>query len=454
MDDIISIILICSIFSIIGIFIFYLVKIYFAPKKLEQIADMIKLRQITPAIKRLVSYIEEHERDIYAHFLLAEAYRIQERKSDAILEYKKIIRLGTFDNQVREEVVRSRLANLLFDIKSLDDAKKEFLILTKLDPTNADNYYKVALLFKTAGIHDKAINYFQQCVRINPGHAKAHLEQGILLFLISNIPDAKHALVQAVKLDSSLSEAHYYLGNCLKQQKEFDWAIKEYDIAMQDRNLKGRCHMGKGMCMIDADNHTHAMLEFEKGLEFAQKGSEVEFNLKYLIASCAEIKRDLYTAIRYWEDIHSVNARFKDVAQKLKNYEDLRTEDSVKDFLIANAVRFEQICKLIIESMNFKIVDFNIVNDTELHAMVTDSDFRWKNTKVSNYLVYIFRVTEPISEQHLRKMYEDMKAHNATKGYCFTTSSFNPQAEIFSQTRPVELIDKTALISYLKKVAS
>jgi hypothetical protein len=46
-------------------------------------------------------------------------------------------------------------------------------------------------------------------------------------------------------------------------------------------------------------------------------------------------------------------------------------------------------------------------------------------------------------------MHEVMRNRSITKGICMTTSEFSAQAEIFCQSRPLELWDKKILIKKL-----
>ena len=452
MDDIISVILILGILLVVGIFIFYIFNAYFAPKKLDQLAEMIQAGNLITAIKRLQMLIEENDRNIYAHFLLGNAYQIQKKNSEAIIEYKKILRIGKFDNKVSEQVVRKKLAQLLLEAKNLDDAKKELLILTKLDPTNADNFYQLGLLFKNGGIQDKALYYFKKCTQIQPAHSEAFMHQGILLYSLSHLIEAKQSLVQCIKSGTSIPEAHYYLGLCLKSQKDYDWAIREFDMGMDDPKLKGRSYLGKGLCFMENDNPDRAINEFEAGLQYARKDSDLELSLRYFIASSSERKRDLYMAIQQWEYISNINAHFKDVPQKLKEYEAMRTEDSIKDFMIATPIKFEQISKDIIHSLELKLLDIQVENDSEIRAVASESNGKWRSTKISSRLIYIYRTTDPIPEKTVRSIYENMRNQNFTKGICITTSTFTPQAEIFCQSRPIELVDKIGMIQYLKQI--
>ncbi len=454
MDDIFSAILTFGIVTIIAFFLLYAFKAYFAPKKLEELESMIRRGHFAPAIRKLNLAIAEDDRDPYANFLLGEAYRLQKKYSGAVTTYKRILRIGRFNSKVREEAVRSKLAYIYLKLRSFDDAKKEFLILTKLEPTNAENYYQVGILFENGKMREKAISYFRQATKIDPTHEGALLHDGIITYQHGNLVDAKRALSQAVKLNTELHEGHYYLGLCLKSQKDYEWALKEFAMALHEPKIKAKAYLARGLTYFDREEFSKAIQELEYGLGDAQKGSSIELNLRYFIGAAAERMRDLHTAIRNWEMIHDVNPKYKDVADKLKFYEDFRTEDTIKDFMIATPVQFEEICKKLIEMIGLNILNLTIANDAEVHIMATESEAKWRNTKMSNRLVYIIRITEPVTEKKLREVHENMRKMNATKGICMATSSFTSQAELFSQSRPIELVDKTKLISYLQSIVS
>jgi len=450
MDEIVSIILIFGILGIVGIFAFYIFKTYVMPKKVEELAEMIKSGQIGPAIKKLQSLVEEDDRNPYTHMLLGEAYNIAGNIENAIVEFKKVLKIGKFGIKVKEQFIRGRLAKLFLKTRNLDDAKKEFLILTKLEPTNADNFYQAGLLFDNAGLSDKALPYFKQTVKINKTHADAYNQIGKIEYMEGNIPNAKLALTEAVKVNPNLYKAHYYLGLCLKNQKDYDWALKEFQYALKNQMLAPKAQLAVGLCYLEREQPQKAIPEFEKGLNLVQKGSEQELNMRYFLANSAEMTRDFHTAISNWERIHDVNPKFKDVDEKLKTYEEFRTDDSIKDFMIAIPGKFEAICRKMIEQMDLSITNLEVISDSEVHALTTEMEGKWRNTKRSNRVIYIFRTTDPIQEKELRQMHEDMRSNSATRGYCMTTSEFTSQSLQFCQSRPIDLIDKKELIKNLR----
>lgn len=449
MEDLISGTLGIGIIGVIGLFGVYVFKTYVVPKKIEELAEMLKSGHLGPAIKKLQAMLEENPRDPYVHYLLAEAYYKQQNFQQAILEYNQVLKINKFSNNVREGHVRSRLGNIYLAQKNLDGAKKEFIILTKLEPNNAENFFQVGSLFDQGGLAEKSLPYFKQAAKINRNHSPSFTAIGRIEYNSSKIQDAKMALTEAVKLDNTNSEAHYYLGMCLKNQRDFDWAIREFEQALRDENFKPKAYLGRTMCYIEKDNFGAAISESDKGLVIAQKGGEVELNLQYFKAMAAEKKRDFHTAIKAWERIISVNAKFKDVARKLEEYAEFRTDDTVKDFLIASPGKFEAITRHMIESMEMSILDLDVVSDSEVKAVATEAEGTWRSTKRSNHLIAVFRTTEPVAERTLRALHEEMRNNNYARGMVFSTGDFTAGAKNYCSSRPIELCSKEQLTSAL-----
>ncbi len=452
MDDLITILLLGGIVGVIAIFGYYVVRTYLIPKRVEELAEMIRQGHTGPAISKLVKMIEENDRDPYLHFLLGEAYAKQNDFQSAASEYRQTIKISKWSNQVKEAVVRSRLARIYMQNRNFDEAKKEYLILTRLDATNNENFYQVGVLFETAGLNDKALPYFKQSAKLKPTHADSFHHIGVIEYNIGNLNDAKLALTEAVKLNPNLHSAHYYLGMCLKNQKDYDWAIREFDLAAKDETLKGRALLAKGLSLMEKGQLPTAQVELEKGLQTAPKGSELELSLRYAIAACAERKRDFHTAIANWERIADVNPKFRDVNDKLKAYEEFRTDDTIKDFMIAPPGKFEAQSRAIVEALTYKVVDLNVIDDSEVHVLATEEEGNRRNSKKSNRLIYILRTTDMIPERTVRQLHEEMRAKGANKGACISTSEFSSQAHAFIQSRPIELYDRKQLIQLLRAI--
>jgi tetratricopeptide (TPR) repeat protein len=450
MDEIITLILIVGIIGVAGLFSFYIFKIYVLPKKIDELAEMIESGQVMLAMKKLLSLIEEDDHNPYIHFLLGEAYLKTNQIQEAIMEYKQALKYVTPDSKVKEEVIRSRLAKLYLNVRNYNEAKKEYLILTKITPNEPENFYQVGLLFENAGLADKALPYFMQAVQLNGRHADAQFHIGVIQYNSKNIKDAKVALTETVRVNPKNYGAHYYLGQSLRVQKDLDMAVREFDAAAKDNKWKGRALLGKGICFYEKDQYRKSIAEFEQALEFTEGSNDLKCNIFYFMAAAGEKLRDFNLAISNWEKISEINPNFRDVKQKLSTYEEFRTHDSIKDFMIASPGKFEKVCRDLVEKEGFSVTDLEVKSDSLVSIIATDkSDPAWRTSKKGSVLFFLYRTTEEISERDLRLMHEVMRNRSITKGICMTTSEFSAQAEIFCQSRPLELWDKKILIKKL-----
>lgn len=425
---------------------------YVFPRKIEEIAKMIELGQTRLAIKKLNEMLEKDDRNPYAHYLLAEAYMKEDNIQYAILEYRQVAKIGRYDDKVREIDVRTKLAKIYKSRNAAEDAKKEYLILTKLEPLNYEHFFNLGIIFFEAGAMDKAAAYFRKSISNNNRHIESYYYLGQILYRSSNYSDAKQAFIDAIKIDQAYYRAHYFLGLVLRQMGDLEWAIKEFEIAQRDDGIKVKCFLAKGTCYSDREMYPRAIVEFERGIKIARRGSDTELNLRYFLANAQEKIRDLQSAISNWEQIASVNRNFRDVQEKLAAYADFRQDDSVKDFMIAGLSQFEHVCRKITEVLGLTIMEIDILSDTEIEILATETEGKWRNTRTSNRIVRIMRTTTTVTDRLLRNMYESLKERNATRIVIISTGDYSQTAIDFANTRPIELYSKGELTKLLKSV--
>ena len=448
----ITYVLIFVFFIILTIIILYIVHTYVIPKKMDDILRMIEAGQTKLAIRKLNDVLEKDDRNSYAHYLLAEAYLKEGNKQYAIVEYRQVLKFSRFDERMQERKIRSTLARLYSERNAQEEAKKEYLILTKIDPDNYENYFELGKMFFKNNLLDKAVPFLKKSVMNNANHDESYFYLGQIYYRTNSFNDAKQMLINAIKIDSTNHKAHYFLGLVLRQQSDYDWAIKEFEISQRSEELKVKSFLAKGSCYMEKGQLPKAVMEFQRGLKFARRGSESELNLRYFLADCHERMRDIHSAINNWEKIVEINANFRDVQEKLRNYAEFRQDDRIKDFLIAGLAQFEHMCRKMIEAMGHNIMDVDIISDTEIEIIGTEIEGKWRNTRQTNRIIRIIRTTDAIQERLLRRLYESMKPKNATRIIVITTGDFSQGAVDFANTRPIELIGKSELVELLRKI--
>lgn len=413
---------------------------------------MIQVGQTKLAIKKLTDILEKDDRNPYAHYLLAEAYLKEDNIQYAILEYRQVLKLGKFDTKINEIAIRKKLASMYLKRKAVEEAKKEYLILTKIDANNYENFYNLGLMHYEAGAMEKASGYFKKSLSLNSTDANSYYYLGQIMYRLNQFAEAKSMFLSALKIDQKNYKIHYFLGLVLRQLGDYVWAIKEFEVAEKSDDLKVKCYLAKGTCFYEQKQYPKAIVEFEKGLKYAKKGSNSELNLRYSLGNAYEQMRDLHSAISNWERIVEVKKNFRDVQDKLKQYIEFRQDDNIKDFMIAGLSQFEHICSKMIESMGYLILNTRIINDTEIEMVAMENEGKWRNIKKSNKIIRIIRKTDTVTDSLLRQLNESMKENNAARIVVISTGDYSQLARDYADTRPVELYTKSDLVNFLKEI--
>ena len=153
-----------------------------------------------------------------------------------------------------------------------------------------------------------------------------------------------------------------------------------------------------------------------------------------------------------WEKIYAKKPTFKDVAEKLSAYQDLRVDDHMKDYITSSKQEFLEICTKITNAMGFNVRDSKEVpNGVEMVSMENESD-KWRNVKKMPKLMLFLRVSNQIEEATVRALAEEAKKINAARAMAITNTTFHRNAISYAETRPMDLIGKDQLQELLKKI--
>jgi TolB-like protein/DNA-binding winged helix-turn-helix (wHTH) protein/cytochrome c-type biogenesis protein CcmH/NrfG len=145
-----------------------------------------------------------------------------------------------------------------------------------VDPAAYNAYLKGSyFLSKAIAGLSKSIDFFNEAIRLDPGHADSHagLAQALSDAGIYGLRPPKVALpaarviaLQALKLDASNANAHRVLAEI---QKGYDWnlggAVLEYQRALQLNPNQMLSHLRYADCLSRMERHSEALAEVELG---------------------------------------------------------------------------------------------------------------------------------------------------------------------------------------------
>lgn len=424
------------------------------PKRAEMIVALLKQGKIQAAVKAARAIIAKDPRNAEAHYILGQAYLVENKGELALMEYKTVNQIGAFGPGLPETEFRRKMAQLYDRFGQAEEALKEFLLLVKLEPFQADHYYWAGKLFGDRNRADMALDYLRKAVELDTRHGKAHFELGIRLYREKKPVEAKAELDASLKYDSDNAQAYFYLGKLQKESHDYVAALLSFEKAQRDPEYKAKALVERGGCYMSMNSMEKAIPELERAVRSASdEGSTEALYARYFLAMCHEKLRDLDKAIEQWEKIYAKKAGFRDVAEKLAHYQEFRTDDKMKDYLTSSQEEFIDFCKAIVtQGMSLQVRDVSdIPNGCDLIAVEGDSA-KWLNARKMPRLIRMMRSPDIIDDSMVRALLEQMKKLNLTRAAIVTSSGFSRSATEFADSRPLDLFNKDQLQELLEKV--
>jgi tetratricopeptide (TPR) repeat protein len=437
-----------------GFLIFFMIKSLIAPHKVEALAELIKKGKTQRAIKAAKRIIIRDPKNAEAHYYLGLAYHKEGRDELALPEFKAVNQIGISGKNIPELEFRQLLAQLFIRGKQGEEALKEYLLLIKLMPNRSEYYYWAGKLFSERNRTDMAENYLRKAAELSPRDGKIHYELGVMLYKEKKTREAKSALEAALKYQSDNAQIHFFLGKIEKDAKNYTAAAGSFEKAARDAEFRIRALVERGGCFMALNAPERAIPDLERAVtaitdEEAQDG----LYARYFLGICYEKIRELDKAIAQWDKIYARKKNFRDVGVKLAQYQELRSDDNIKDYLTSPPFGFLELCRAIVnQAMALQVQnEKNLPDGCEIVAIENDSA-QWRNTRKMPRLIRFYRSPDPVDEPKIRAVLDDAKEKNITRAAIVTSAEFTRAALDYANSRPVELFNKEKLQGLLEGV--
>lgn len=453
-------VILVAVLSILGLVIasviFFAIKAALAPKKISTLSDLVKAGKGPQAIKMAKGILAKDPRNPEAHYFLGLAYQLDGKSELALMEFKTVNQIGLFQGRLVEKEFRKQIAGLFERFDQGEEALKEYILLVKLDPANPEYYFKAGFHFEERGKADNALKYYRKTLELDPNHSDAHLRLG-MLYLRANRPmEARQELDVALRLKPDNYAAWFSMGRLLKESHDLNGALSAFEKAQKAPELKVKALVERGSCFMTQKNYDRATVELERALKLATSDSEKDVLFaRYFLAHCYEKNRMIDKAIGEWEKIYSKKPTFKDVAEKLSAYQDLRVDDRIKDYVTSGKPQFMALCQGLVGTLGFSVQDSTELPDGTVKIIAIENESeKWRNVKKMPKVLLFFRTSDPIEEGPLRDVAEEIRKLGANKCYVVTNTAFTRAAISFAETRPYELVGKDQLQALLKRTGA
>ncbi len=409
------------------------------PRRIESIQELLRQGKAPLAARAARSLLSRDSRNVDARFLLAQALETDGKADLALEEIETINKAGRFGEHATEAAFRRAAARLYRENGRLDEALKEHLLLARMEPQAVEHYLSCGELFEQRNSSDKALKCYMKAARLDESNATAHARLGHLLYRENRKADARGELEAALKLDPDHAPSWFYLGKAKRDTGDFAGALAAFERAQKSQDLKKRALVERGGTYMSMKNPERAIVELERAVRLPGAPADTEtLYARYFLSLAYEQTRQLDKAIGQWEMIERAKPGFESVGGKLKQYEQLRTDDRVKDYVTVGRDDFLALCRKAVGTMGLTVGETaEIPNGCEVIA--TETEGKWHNVRKMPRLIWFLRIPETIGDQAVRAMAEQMRKARIARGAIYASSGFSRSAQVFAESRPIEL---------------
>jgi len=433
----------------IGLLVVFIVRSFSIPKRADQFAGFLQRGKTQIVIKAAKAILEKEPKNADVRYFLGKAYLLEKKDDLAFTELKSLSQSGAMGEFIPEEDFRKDLAQLFVKHKQAEEALKEYVLLIKKRPECAEYYYWAGKLFTERNRMDMAQNYLRKAAELAPRDAKIQSELGVMLYKNKNAVEAKDALERSLKLQSDNAQAYFFLGKIQKDAKDYPGATSALEKAARDPSFRLRAMLERGTCYMSLNAYDKAANDLERAVKaISEEGAQESLFARYFLSLCYEKNREMEKAFEQWDKIHNIKKGFKDVDAKLSQYQDLRNDDLIKDFLSAGNQEFIEIGrKIVASSLALTVKTAVPIPPDGLELVAIEEAATHKPPR----LIRIYRSPNAVDDGKVRSILDESKAKNMGRAVLMASSGFSRPALEYAESRPIELVDKDKLQGLLKK---
>jgi GT2 family glycosyltransferase/Flp pilus assembly protein TadD len=155
------------------------------------------------------------------------------------------------------------LGRTMFALKQYDNAVDHFTKATALDGSNAILHFDLANSHRLNNNPERALNFYQKALALNPNFSEAYVNQGVLLNDLHGYQSAIESLDAALSLEKKRADYWLNRGAVHQSHNNTAAAIADYDQAIALEPSKPQAYWNKAVSLLLEGNFSQGWTFFE-----------------------------------------------------------------------------------------------------------------------------------------------------------------------------------------------
>lgn len=223
---------------------------------------MFEHKDVSGSVKWFEKALALNPNDEKAHLKMAKLFLFIEEYPKAFVEINTVLRSNVYNPEAYF------LKGMCY--KSMKDTNKaisSFQTAVQNDPKYADAYIQLALIYQAKN-NTIALNYFENAYKSDTNNIEPIYAQAMFWQNQNKFAEAKQVLKRIVLRDRSYPKSYYNMGWMLMQEDSIEKAMRQFDIAIQNKPDYADAYFNRGLCKEILKQNNEALEDYKQALSF------------------------------------------------------------------------------------------------------------------------------------------------------------------------------------------
>lgn len=365
--------------------------------------------------------------------------------------YETLVNLAPSHQEINTAEACLRMGICAIKLNKPQDAMRGLVPAYKMNSANFEVNYYLGLACYKSNDFEKAIPCLKKALTINPEATGVAAPLGSAMYKAHHFKESLPILRKALNENPQDKETLFAMADAMQECGAGDKALKVFMHLRPDPVYGPKSSLAAGMIHNRAGQVEQAIQDYDIGLKLKDIPQDIFLELNYRLAQCYFSTNKISQGIACLNAILATVPSYKDVSALLSRYKELNSNSNLQLYLTAANSDFVALCRRLVTAYYVKsfvkIVDVEVKPDNvEILCEVESS--KWEDVELFRF----YRTTGSVGDLFVRDFHTRIRDKKVDRGFCVAPGTFSEDAHKFIEGRPIDLIEKAALMKLLKTI--